>query len=100
MTIEIIDIRITDRENGTVQCVCKDVSEERLQFFERYRDDVFEEEITFEWNTKQSKDFYALRRWLKQQKATNMAKTFGEAMEKVIGTICESPSNKYRVWEY
>ena len=53
MTIEIIDIRITDRENGTVQCVCKDVSEERLQFFERYRDEGFEAESTYEWNTNQ-----------------------------------------------
>ena len=99
MTVEIISIQITDRENGTVRMTAKDVSEERLQFFERCRDDGFEEEVVYEWHTKDSRQFYALRRWLKLQKATDSARTFGEAMEMVIGTITDSPAGKYRVWD-
>ena len=99
MTIEITDIRITDRELGTVRMTAIDCSEEHAQYFERYRDDGFEKEVIYEWNTKDSKQFYWFRWWLKHQKATKDAKTCGEAMKKVVGSIVESPSGRYRVWE-
>ena len=99
MTIEITDMRITDRELGTVRMTAIDCSEEHAQYFDRYRDDGFEKELVYEWQTKDSQQFYWLRRWLKKQRATQNAKTFGEAMEKVVGTIVDSPSGRYRVWE-
>ena len=99
MTIEIISMQITDRERGAVRMIARDVSEERLQFLERVRDDGFEEEVIYEWKTKDSRQFYALRCWLKAQKATRETKTFGQAMTSVIGTITQSPAGKYRIWD-
>ena len=99
MTIEVIDIRITDRENGTVTMIARDVSEENLMRFERYRDDGFEKELEYQWNTRDNRQFLALRKWLKSQKVTQNAATFGQAMAAVTGRILPSPSGKYRVWE-
>ena len=99
MTIEITDMRITNRELGTVRMTAIDCSEEHAQYFERYRDDGFEKEVIYEWNTKDNKQFYWLWKWLKAQKATAQSKTVGEAFTSLVGTICESPSGRYRVWE-
>ena len=99
MTIEVIDIRITDREAGTVRMVARDVSEENLQYFEPYRDDGFEKEFTYEWNTRDSRQFLAFKKWLKSNRVTQNAQTFGEAMAAVTGRILSSPSGRYRVWE-
>ena len=99
MTIEVMDIRITDRQNGTVRMTARDVSEEHLQYLERYRDDGFESEIEYEWVTADTRQMMALRRWLKNQKATQTAKTYGEALQAVIGIMTQSPSGRYRVWE-
>ena len=99
MTIKITSMKITDRALGTVRMTATDCSEEHAQYLERYRDDGFEKELVYEWNTKDPTQQYWFRWWLKRQKATKDAKTFGEAMEKVIGTIVDSPSNRYRVWE-
>ena len=100
MTIEVIEMTIIDRMNGTVRMTAKNISEERIQFLERTRDDGFEEEVMFEWNTKDERQFRAMRKWLKQQKVTQSAKTFGEAMSFVSGITTESPAKKYRVWLY
>ena len=90
---------ITDRVDGTVRLTARDVSEERLQFLERTRNDGAEKEVVFEWHTRDARQFRAMRRWLKQQSATREARTFGEAMLVVAGIITESPAKKYRVWE-
>ena len=99
MTIEVIDIRITDRADGTVTMKALDCSEENLQYFERYRDDGFEKELTYEWHTRDSRQFLALKKWLKSNRVTQDAKTFGEAMAAVTGRVTQSPSGRYRVWE-
>ena len=99
MTIEVLDMRIIDKKSGLVRLIARDVSEEHLQYLERYRDDGFEEDLTYEWFTQDQKQFNAMKRWLKMQKATNTAKTFGEAMRAVEGIITQSPAGKYRVWE-
>ena len=52
MTIEITSMKITDRALGTVRMTATDCSEERAQYLERYRDDGFEKELVYEWNTK------------------------------------------------
>ena len=100
MTIEITDIRVVDRGLGTVRLTAINVSEENLQRFERYRDDGIEQEICFEWNTKDSRQFYALRRWLKSQKALQDCKTYKDVFSEIVGLIVESPSYKYRVYEW
>ena len=99
MTIEITSMQITDRNLGTVRMTGVDVSEERLQYFERYRDDGFEKELVYSWQTTDPKQFYALRQWMKKQKAATEAATFGEAMKKIIGTVTDSPAGRFRVWE-
>ena len=99
MTIEVLDMRIIDKKSGLVRLIARDVSEEHLQYLERYRDDGFEEDLTFEWFTQDQRQFNAMKKWLKMQKATNSSKTFGEAMRAVEGIITQSPAGRYRVWE-
>ena len=68
MTIEITSMKITDRALGTVRMTATDCSEERAQYLERYRDDGFEKELVYEWNTKDPTQQYWFRWWLKRQK--------------------------------
>lgn len=62
MTIEITSMKITDRALGTVRMTATDCSEERAQYLERYRDDGFEKELVYEWNTKDPTQQYWFRR--------------------------------------
>lgn len=94
MLIEITGVSL---ENGIVRIYGTDCSEENLQRIERIRDDGFEEEITFLIDTTQAKEQLQLYRWLKHQKATRKAKTYGEALQATIGTIT-TISGKYRDW--
>ena len=64
MTIEITSMKITDRALGTVRMTATDCSEERAQYLERYRDDGFEKELVYEWNTKDPTQQYWFNWWL------------------------------------
>ena len=98
MTIEILSMEIADK-HGLVRMTATDISEERLMYMER-RDDGFEKELVYEWDTADKYQFLALRRWLKKQKATKGKATYGEALHAVVGTVTSSPSGQYRVWDY
>lgn len=92
MDVEIIS---TNLEQGILQIFCLDVSEEHLRRLERMRDDAYEEEILFCFDTKDPKDLSYLRTWLKNQKATKEARTWGEAIQSIVGTITVLP-RRYR----
>ena len=95
MTVEIIAGRISE---GVVQLTALDVSEENLQRMERTRDDGVEIEIEFVFDTRDQKAYSYIRKWLRKQKAANGVKTWGEAVQAVVGTIT-TISQKYRSWE-
>lgn len=95
MTVEITDV---DVEQGVVSITAVDCSEENLQRLERLRDDGQEVEVKFMFDTHERYDYMYLLRWLRNQKITKSAKTWGEALRSVCGTVT-SISNKYRVWE-
>ena len=84
MTVEITSVSLV-RGIVTIQAI--DCSEENLQRLKRERDDGFEKELTFVFDTHMSNDFVYLRKWLLRQKATKGAKTWGEALDAVTGTI-------------
>ena len=91
MTIEITEVTLKDR---IIRIHAVDVSEEHLQRMERMRDDTFQRELEFAFDTRNTKEFQYIRTWLKRQKATRGAETWGDAMSAVIGTIT-SISGKY-----
>lgn len=91
MTVEITSVDIS---NGVVTINAVDCSEENLQRMERIRDDCFEKECLFVFNTKLVEDFKYLRNWLKRQKITRGCKTYGEALNSTLGTVT-SISKKY-----
>jgi len=97
-TIEIIGTSITT--DHVVQLICQDVSDEHLQYLERVRDDLPQEDIVYEYDTSDPKQFWALRSWLKKQKATQKPdiKTWGQALNAVIGTVVEAPRWR-RTWD-
>ena len=97
MTVEIISACI--KEHGIVNITAVDVSEENLHRLMRNRDDGFERELEYVIDTKDAKAFRYLYKWLKSQKATKESRTFGEALNAVVG-IHTQLSGKYRVWEY
>lgn len=95
MTVEITSTFIL---HGVVNITAVDVSEENLQRMERFRDDGEDQEILFVFDTRDSKGFNNLRKWLKSQKATKGSETYGEALHATVGTITDIP-RRYRSWE-
>lgn len=93
MRIEITDVTL---DNGIVTIGAIDVSEENLQRMERNRNDN-ERYISFIFDTKQivkknyGSDRYTdrqyLDKWLHSQKATQGSKTWGEALNSILGTV-------------
>lgn len=92
MTVEITSVSLKD---GICRISAIDCSEENLHRIERTRDDGFEREVEFVFNTKNKTEFLYLRNWLKRQKITRDCKTYGEALNSILGTIT-SISGKYR----
>ena len=86
MTIEITSYTVLD---GVARIYGTDCSEEHLQMIERNRcDDGSERELVFIFDPRSNKkDFDYLYYWLKNQKATREAKTVGQALTAVVGTI-------------
>lgn len=95
MTVEIISGSI---HNGIIRISAVDVSEEHLQRIERTRDDGTEREIEFAFDTHDPGAYKYIRKWLKSQKSTHNAKTWGEAVQAVIGTITDL-NMKFRSWD-
>lgn len=95
MTVEITSGCICD---GIIRIFAVDVSEEHLQWIERSRDNGMERKIEFVFDTHFPDTYKYIRKWLKKQKATQNAKTWGEAVHAVIGTITEL-NTKFRSWD-
>lgn len=95
----MIEITSVSLNQGVVNILAIDVSEENLQRLERTRDDGFEQEVEFVFDTHQKEHFLYLNRWLRKQKATKGCSTWGgEALHSILGTIT-TISAKYRNWE-
>ena len=94
MTVEITSV---DLDQGVVKITAADCSEEHLQKLERTRDDGFVEEMEFLFDTHKEKEYRYLFRWLKRQKAAGQARTWGEALRSVCGTVT-TISGAYRAW--
>ena len=95
MTIEVVSISIT---NKIVTITALDVSEEHLQWIERLRNDDFEKEVEYSFDTRDPVQRKYLYYFLKNQKAARNSETWGEAIRSIVGTIIQSPVSKYRVW--
>ena len=95
MTIEVVSISIT---NKIVTITALDVSEEHLRWIERSRNDGFEKEVEYSFDTKDPVQRKYLYYFLKDQKAARNSETWGEAIRSIVGTIIQSPVSKYRVW--
>lgn len=97
MTIEITSAYIQQK---TIVIEAIDVSEENLQRLERQ--DGGEEKICV-WNfdTTDEKSFRSIRYYLRKQKAIQKLKnpTWGDVLNAIRGTIVQSPSGKYRVYD-
>lgn len=95
MDVEILSYEVKD---GIVKIQAIDVSEQNLQRLERLRDDGQERELEFVFDTFKKGDYKYLRGWLKKQKATREAKTWGEALTAIIGSITVI-NGRYRSWQ-
>ena len=95
MTIEVTSATI---KNSIVTITALDVSEEHFQWIQRTRDDGFEKEIEYTFDTRDPKHRNYLYWFLKHQRNARGATTWGDAIHSIIGTIIESPIGKYRVW--
>ncbi len=93
MDIEITSTLVTD---GIVFIFGVDVSDENLRRMQRLKDDV-ETEVKFCFDTHEPADLKYLRTWLKNQKATKDSKTWGEALNSIIGTITVI-APRFRSW--
>lgn len=92
--VEILSVEV---QKGIVSIQAMDVSEENLVRMERMRDDMFNSEIQFQFDTHEKSAFQYLRNWLKSQKSVSGSTTWGEALQAVVGTIT-TISGKYRNW--
>ena len=72
--------------------------EEHLQYMERCRDDGFEKQLEFVFDTTSRQQFPYFRKWMKEQKAAKQAITWGDALSAIIGTVT-TINGKYRVWD-
>lgn len=95
MTVEIVSVCLNE---GIVTITAIDCSEENLQRIERTRDDGFEKELEFLFDTHTKRDYLDFYRWMKGQKSARQARTWGEALRSVNGTVT-TISCKHRVWE-
>lgn len=95
MTVEITS---TSMQNGVIRIGAVDVSEENLMRCERMRDD-FQKEIEFVFDLKDKLVYKYIINWLQSQKAVKGCKTYGEALNSILGTVTQI-SGKYRVWDY
>ena len=94
MDVEIIAYAVKD---GIVSISAIDISDYNLQRLERLRDDQ-ERELEFVFDTSKKEEFSYLHKWLKRQKVTKEAKTWGEALRSVVG-IFTTINGKYRNWQ-
>ena len=94
MDVEIISYAVKD---GIVSISAIDISDYNLQRLERLRDDQ-ERELEFVFDTSKKEEFPYLHKWLKRQKVTKEAKTWGEALRSVVG-IFTTINGKYRNWQ-
>ena len=76
--------------HGVVTITVIDCSEEHLQYMERYRDDGFEKQLEFVFDTTSRQQFPYFRKWMKEQKAAKQAITWGDALSAIIGTVTTS----------
>ena len=95
MTVEIVTATLT---KGIVTLTAIDCSEENLRRMERWRDNKEEKMMEFVFDTTIRKDYLHFRKWMKQQKVTREAKTWGEALNAISGIITDI-NGKYRVWD-
>lgn len=95
MTVEITSVSLS---HGVVSITAVDCSEEHLQYLERRRDDGAEKTLEFVIDTTSRRDYIYFHHWMKQQKATREATTWGEALQALYGTVT-SINAKYRVWD-
>lgn len=95
MDVEILSYQVKD---GIVKIQALDVSDQNLQRMERIRDDGQEKEVEFVFDTVRKEEYTYLRQWLKRQKVTREAKTWGEALTAMIGIITVI-NGKYRNWQ-
>lgn len=92
MTIEIEEVTVKD---GIVRITALNCSEENLQKLERLRDDCYQKELQFVFDTRNNKsDCIYLTYWLHHQKVTAGCKTYGEAFYRIRGTVT-TISGKY-----
>lgn len=97
MTVEITGYSI---RKGTINIYCIDASEENLQRIERYRDDGYEREIVFQFETRENPWVTKyLYQYLHRQQCTRGAKNWGEALQSIIGIQTQAPVKKYRIYE-
>ena len=74
MTIEIEEVTVKD---GIVRITALNCSEENLQKLERLRDDCYQKELQFVFDTRNNKsDCIYLTYWLHHQKVTAGCKTY------------------------
>ena len=76
-----------------------DSSEEQLQFLERGQLDRARTITIFFVNQEYKNREYCVK-WLHRQKACKDAKTYGEAIASLIGTVTQSPSRRFTSWLY
>lgn len=95
MTVEITDVSLN---NKIVTITAIDVSEENLQRLERVRDDGFEKEVCYVFDTTDREAFQYLYKFMHRQKITNGCVNWGQALQAIIGTHT-TISGKYRVLE-
>ena len=95
MTIEITSVKLS---HGVFTIKAIDCSEEHLQYMERCRDDGFEKQLEFVFDTTSRQQFPYFRKWMKEQKAAKQAITWGDALSAIIGTVT-TINGKYRVWD-
>lgn len=81
--------------NYIVHITALNCSEENLQKLERLRDDCYQKELQFVFDTRNNKsDCIYLTYWLHHQKVTAGCKTYGEAFYRIRGTVT-TISGKY-----
>ena len=100
MTIEITGYSIIKHEHqkNAVRIYCIDISEEHLQQLERRRLDKQPKEMIFEFSDDQAYSY--LYRRLSRMKQTQEAKTWGDALSSIVGTVSGTCFQfKYRVYE-
>jgi hypothetical protein len=84
-------------QNSIITIYGTDTSEENLQRMERMRSDIEPREMAFAFNTKYYTSQRYIWMWLKNQKATANATTWGEALSSIIGTVTEI-NKRYRIY--